>query len=90
MLAKYGVAVTDLAGNLTTRIVRYVPDDLFIDNLDSAYQEVSGDWTSIAVDGCWGIDARISSLATNATPQARWVLPITAAAPITRLSKCRR
>ncbi|MGO9204299.1 MAG: hypothetical protein ACLQM8_27585 [Limisphaerales bacterium] len=79
MLAKYGVAVTDLAGNLTTRIVRYVPDDLFIDNLDPGYQELSGDWTSIAVDGCWGIDARISSLATNATAQARWVLPITAA-----------
>ena len=31
------------------------------------------------MNGCWGIDARISSLATNATAQARWVLPITAA-----------
>jgi hypothetical protein len=79
LVAKYGVAVTDLAGNLTTRIVRYVPDDLFIDNLDSAYQEVSGEWTSLTNAGCWSFDARISTLATNATARARWVLPITAA-----------
>jgi hypothetical protein len=80
MVAKYGVAMTDLAGNLTTRIVRYVPDDLFIDNLDSGYQEASGAWTSVTNAGCWSFDARICSLATNATARARWVLPITAAA----------
>ena len=77
--AKYGVAVTDLAGNLTTRLARYVPDDLFIDNLDSGYQEVSGEWTSVTNAGCWSLDARISSLATNATAWARWVLPIAVA-----------
>jgi hypothetical protein len=81
MAAKYGVAMTDLAGNLTTRIVRYVPDDLFIDNLDSGYQEASGQWASITAAGCWGIDARSCSLATNPVARASWVLPITAAGP---------
>jgi hypothetical protein len=80
MVAKYGVAVTDLAGNLTTRIVRYVPDDLFIDDLDSGYQEPSGVWSSITNESCWSFDARISSLATNPTARALFVLPITAAA----------
>ena len=81
MVAKYGVAVTDLAGNLTTRLVRYVPDDLFLDNLDPGYQELSGVWTSITNESCWSFDARICSLATNPTARAVWVLPISAAAP---------
>ena len=74
-IAKYGVAVTDLAGNLTTRIVRYLPDDLFLDNLDAGYQEVSGQWVS-TTNAAWGIDARMASLASNTRAEARWRLPI--------------
>lgn len=77
-IAKYGVAVTDLVGNLTNRLVRYLPDDLFIDNLDPGYGEPSGQWTS-TTNAAWGIDARIASLATNAMAQASWRLPIAAA-----------
>lgn len=33
-IAKVGVAVTDNPGNLATRILRYLPDDLYLDNLD--------------------------------------------------------
>ena len=79
-LAKYGVAVTDVVGNLTTRIVRYLPDDLFLDNLDPVYAEVRGNWTN-TTKAAWGTDARVAVLGSNETAQARWFLPITLTAP---------
>jgi hypothetical protein len=76
-IAKYGVAVTDLAGNITNRVVRLLPDDLFIDNLDSPYEEVAGPWTSTS-NAAWGIDARIALLGSNQTAQVKWSLRVTA------------
>jgi hypothetical protein len=74
-LAKVGVAATDPAGNLTTRILRYLPDDLYLDNLDPQYAELQGRWNSIA-NAAWGTDARVAQLGSNETAQVRWSLPI--------------
>lgn len=72
-LAKVGVAVTDLAGNLATRILRYLPDDIYVDNLDPQYSEIQGEWSSTA-ESAWGTDARMARLGPNDTVQARWLL----------------
>jgi hypothetical protein len=73
-LAKVGVAVTDPYGNLATRILRYLPDDLYLDNLDSQYSETAGAWLSTP-EAAWGTDARVVRLGSN-TAQARWKVPV--------------
>ena len=79
-LAKVGVAVTDLAGNVTTRVIRYLPDDLFIDNLDPEYSELSGTWNATK-NAAWGIDARVARLQTGDVAQVRWTLPLSNSGP---------
>jgi hypothetical protein len=74
-VAKIGIAATDLAGNVATRLVRYLPDDLYIDNLDPGYTEPSGSWTS-TTNASWGTDARLAPLDTHSLVQARWLLPV--------------
>lgn len=64
MIVKVGVAVTDTLGNLSTKIIKYLPDDIFIDNTDSSYQEVYGNWIS-SVNSAWGNDSRSISLNPN-------------------------
>ena len=74
-LAKVGIAATGLDGNLVTRILRYLPDDLFIDNQDPQYFEIEGKWGS-TTNAAWGTDARIAPLDSNAVAHAQWSLPI--------------
>ncbi len=64
LMVKIGVAVTDTSGNLSTKIVKYLPDDIFIDNADAGYQEVYGNWTS-STKSSWGNDSRSVSLNPN-------------------------
>ena len=79
-LAKVGIAATDLAGNLATRLIRFVPDDLFIDNLDPQYAELSGTWTTTN-NAAWGTNAEIALLSATDTAIARWALPISNSGP---------
>ena len=81
-LAKVGIAVTDTSGNLTTRVIRYLPDDVYIDNLDPQYSELMGDWTQ-NTNAAWGTDSRVATLAPNSTAKVRWTLPVSAAASYT-------
>ena len=74
-IAKVGLAATDAAGNLATRILRYLPDDLYLDDLDPQYAEVQGNWTP-TTNAAWGTSARVALLGSNDTAQARWSLPI--------------
>lgn len=74
-LAKVGIAVTDPAGNLTTRMIRFLPDDLYIDNLDPQYGETAGDWKTTS-NAAWGTDARIAVVNSNQTARIKWELPI--------------
>lgn len=75
VLAKVGIAATDLAGNLATRILRYLPDDLYIDNLDPGYAELQGTWLS-TTNSAWGTNARIAPLGSNDTAHVKWSLPV--------------
>ncbi|HTY37390.1 MAG TPA: T9SS type A sorting domain-containing protein [Bacteroidota bacterium] len=77
-IAKVGVAAIDTVGNLTTTFLRYVPDDIFIDNQDSAYAEVAGTWAN-ASKSAWGTDARAATIGTNDSAKVQWkpVIPQT-------------
>jgi hypothetical protein len=75
LLAKVSVAVTDVAGNLATQTLRYLPDDAYFDNRDPEYSEGQGSWIS-TTNCAWGIDARTALLASNSTVEAGWGLPL--------------
>jgi hypothetical protein len=75
LLAKVAIAVTDVAGNVATQTLRFVPDDLYLDNRDGAYTEDQGSWTS-TTNAAWGTEARQMLLTSNNTAQAGWNLPV--------------
>ena len=75
LLAKVAVAITDEAGNLATQTLRFLPDDLYVDNRDPGYTEQQGSWTS-TTNAAWGTDARLMLLTSNSTAQAGWDLPL--------------
>lgn len=76
-IVKFGVAVIDLAGNLATKTIRYLPDDLYVDNLDSGYTETLGTWSS-RPEFSWGTDSRATELTAGVPVEAHWTLPIEA------------
>jgi hypothetical protein len=81
-LAKVGIAVTDSSGNLATRILRYVPDDLYVDNLDSTnYAELAGNWSWLADDAAWATGASVAQIPPEGAVSAQWILPVTEARP---------
>ncbi len=71
IIAKVGAAVTDTMGNLSTQFLNYRADDIFIDNLDDAYSEISGTWTTSTAKA-WGINSRQSLLGVNDSAAAQW------------------
>ncbi len=71
ILAKVGVAVTDTFGNLSTRFINYLPDDIYIDNLDEGYSELEGSWFTSS-ETAWGINSRKSMLTESSTARVRW------------------
>ena len=74
-IGKVGAAVTDTVGNLSTSFIKYLPDDLFIDNLDSQYQELYGNWVTLT-NTAWGIDSRSASLNYSDSAKVKWNLNI--------------
>ncbi len=70
-IAKVAVAATDTVGNLSTAFLRYLPDDIYVDNKDSAYAEISGAWTTIT-KSAWGTDARVATLGQTDSAKIQW------------------
>lgn len=75
LVAKIGVAAVDEYGNLSTKILRHLPDDLYIDTTDLAYSEPLGNWTTTA-NAAWGTNARIATLTSDQPAQACWQLAV--------------
>jgi hypothetical protein len=75
-IAKVAVAVTDTVGNLATRSLNYLPDDVYIDNRDSTYAEVRGAWTTTSM-AAWGTDARQAALVDHDSVWSMWSHTIT-------------
>ena len=70
-LAKIGVAVTDTSGNLQTGFINYLPDDIYVDNLENGYAEVAGTWTSVS-NHAWGTDSRVATLGQSDSAKVHW------------------
>ncbi len=75
-VVKIAVAVTDTMGNLTKQALSFLPDDVFIDNRDSGYEELRGTWTT-TTNAAWGADARQAVLATNDSVWSSWSHTVT-------------
>jgi hypothetical protein len=75
LLAKVAVAVTDLAGNLATQTIRFLPDDLYLDDSAPEYTEEQGSWFSMT-NAAWGTTAAVMPLQSNTIAQASWSLPL--------------
>ncbi|KAA3620153.1 MAG: T9SS C-terminal target domain-containing protein [Calditrichaeota bacterium] len=74
-LAKAGVTVCDTMGNQAMKFISYLPDDVFIDNVDAGYAELQGDWNNSSTYS-WGTDSRIITLAANDSAQVSWNYPV--------------
>lgn len=72
-IAKVGAAVTDTVGNLTTSFINYLLDDKFIDNNDSGYEEIYGNWNSSSTSS-WNLDSRYAILNFGDSAKAQWKL----------------
>ena len=70
-IAKVGVMVTDTMGNLATKFLKYYPDDIYIDNLDGAYHEMNGAWTT-STTRAWGTNSRQCVLAAGDSAAVNW------------------
>jgi hypothetical protein len=54
ILAKAGAAVTDLSGNLSKKLINYLPDDFFVDNEQTSKVKVtSGSWANATDYSCF-------------------------------------
>lgn len=58
--AKLAIAVCDSAGNQATYHMDFIPDDIYIDDQSSNYQEISGNWTDYT-SNCelWNLQSRM-------------------------------
>ncbi len=74
-IGKVGAAVTDTVGNLSTSFIKYLPDDLFIDNSNQQYQELYGNWIP-STTTAWGLDSRIANLNHGDSAKVRWNLDV--------------
>ncbi len=63
-LAKIGVAVSDAFGNQTIEIKKYLPDDQYIDDESSGYQETAGSWMVIN-ESAWGNTSRAALIVSD-------------------------
>ncbi|MDP2885270.1 MAG: T9SS type A sorting domain-containing protein [Ignavibacteria bacterium] len=70
-VAKVGVAATDTVGNVRTEFLRYLPDDIYVDNKDSAYTETAGTWATVS-RSAWGSDARVATLGQSDSVKIQW------------------
>jgi hypothetical protein len=70
-LVKAGVVLTDTMGNQSMDFINFLPDDKFIDNHDSQYSEIYGNWNTSS-SAAWDIDSRTTSLNPGDSAKVRW------------------
>jgi hypothetical protein len=78
-VAKVGVAATDTAGNCSITILRYLPDEIFVDDEDSPKVSATGSWT-VSQTSAWGRTSRIATLHTGESVSFRWTPTLTSTA----------
>lgn len=83
ILAKAGVAVTDTVGNLSTTFIKYLPDDIFVDNKDAAYTEFRGSWETKSSNNYFSQSLRSAIVAPGDSAIVDWKPVIATAANYT-------
>lgn len=58
IIAKLAVSVCDSVGNQTNVLLDYLPDDIYIDDQDQEFSEVSGDWGDNTNGELWDLKSR--------------------------------
>ena len=78
MIARVAVGLTDTAGNIGLGTLRYLPDDLFVDDLDAGFRTVAGPW-QVSSGSAWGTTSRTCGPGAADSAVARWtpVIPQT-------------
>ncbi len=74
-LARLGVAATDTSGNLSTRSIRYLPDDVIIDNAATGYAESRGSWSTVKGSG-FDASYRTCTVPAGDSAMARWTFTL--------------
>jgi len=72
LLAKAGVALCDSVGNQSKAFINFLPDDIYLDNDDAAYQELSGTWQTVKDPNYWNKGIRTCHITTEDSPVAKW------------------
>ncbi len=79
-IAKMGVAGTDIVGNHSIVIQRYLPDDIFVDEGDTGYRETAGTWQTTKGTG-FGASIRTAAVVAADSAKVRWDFAAPAAGP---------
>jgi hypothetical protein len=79
-IARMGVAATDIVGNHTIVIERYLPDDIFVDEGDAGYREIAGTWQTTKGTG-FGASIRTAAVHVADSAKVRWEFSAPAAGP---------
>ncbi|MCB9090310.1 MAG: T9SS type A sorting domain-containing protein [Calditrichae bacterium] len=69
--ARAAVALCDTLGNQSMDFINIRPRELYLDNLDPEYSEVSGSWASVTAD-VWGTDYRSAAIPAGDSVKVRW------------------
>ncbi|HAM71847.1 MAG TPA: hypothetical protein DCM86_09410 [Verrucomicrobiales bacterium] len=78
-LAKIGVAVTDPSGNLTQRLLSYLPGDLHLDDRDPGFLPLEGTWTPLTNNLAWETTSRDALIPPGGVARAGWAFRVAAA-----------
>ena len=74
-LVKAGFALTDSMGNLSTKIIKFIPDDLIIDNVDAEFIKQTNNFI-LSEEYAWGINSEIAQLQKNDSAIVKIDLPV--------------
>lgn len=74
-LVKAGVALCDTVGNQALQLIRYLPEDIFLDNESGAYREQTPLFSTID-DYAWGTNARAAAIPGGDSAVVRFELPV--------------
>ncbi len=77
ILAKAAVALCDPSGNQTIRLIKYLPEDQYIDNGNDGFSLIHGSEAPVSAN-TWGPDAVALDIAPGDSVVVRWVPEIEA------------
>ena len=73
-VAKVAVAVTDTAGNLSTKILNPLPDDIYVDNVDDGFATTASGQSVLfsSINHIWGRDIESFTVQPGDSVSASW------------------